>query len=337
MLRTGVQSKLKRTGRVSMATVMMFMGVAVLLILRQPTAAESHERSLLVEMEDIEDGTEETGGTSGEALGHVRELATMTLVIVCMLSVLLTAAAGINLDMFGKADEVHNHQHEIHKCLFQTTAQPSGIIIEEPAEPAAGVTLLFALRCSRWDNLHSLGPNDMSHKFHTDLRGYNAYWFHAGMAAGAHYTHAGGGASYLCLPKDPEWGSYQDGLIGHNAYLYGAEYETHNQVPFAGNGLHDHDVPCAVCHVSGRSAVMIPGRRTCKGDGWVSEYSGYLMAEYHGHPRSEWVCMDSEPEKGGSPVNHNGALFYPVEGVCGSLECPPYMQGREITCVVCTK
>eukprot|EP00058_Branchiostoma_floridae_P027478 XP_002612969.1 hypothetical protein BRAFLDRAFT_74754 [Branchiostoma floridae] len=176
------------------------------------------------------------------------------------------------------------------------------------------------------------------------------------MAAGAHYTHAGGGANYLCLPKDPEWGNHQDGFSGTNSYLYGAEYETYNQPPFVGtyicicvledsrfsrykrSGLHDHDVPCAVCHVSGRSAhLMIPGRKTCKGDGWVAEYSGYLMAEYHGHPRTEWVCMDSEPEKGGTPVNQNGALFYTVEGRCGVLECPPYVDGREITCVVCTK
>jgi hypothetical protein len=26
-----------------------------------------------------------------------------------------------------------------------------------------------------------------------------------------------------------------------------------------------------------------------------------------------------------------------VEGVCGSLPCPPYVPRREITCVVCTK
>ncbi|XP_066300478.1 uncharacterized protein [Branchiostoma lanceolatum] len=241
------------------------------------------------------------------------QLATMTLASVFVLSVLLTAAAGLNLDMFGKADEVHNHQHE-------TTAQPSGIVIEEPAEPAAGVG---GTTYTRWGRTTCPSSSTLVYE---------------GMAAGALYSHAGGGANYLCLPRDPEWGSYQDGFIGYNAYLYGAEYQTHNAIPFAGNGLHDHDVPCAVCHVSGRSAfLMIPGRRTCKGDGWVSEYSGYLMAEYHLHPRSEWVCMDSEPEKRGSPVDHDGALFYSVEGACGSLECPPYVEGREITCVVCTK
>ncbi len=30
-------------------------------------------------------------------------------------------------------------------------------------------------------------------------------------------------------------------------------------------------------------------------------------------------------------------LFYNVEAVCGSLPCPNYVNGWEITCVVCTK
>ncbi|XP_078599889.1 uncharacterized protein LOC144875034 [Branchiostoma floridae x Branchiostoma japonicum] len=57
--------KPKRSGRVSMATLLMFMGVAVLLILIQPAAAERPERSLLAILED-EDGAEEILDTAGE-------------------------------------------------------------------------------------------------------------------------------------------------------------------------------------------------------------------------------------------------------------------------------
>ena len=39
----------------------------------------------------------------------------------------------------------------------------------------------------------------------------------------------------------------------------------------------------------------------------------------------------------GGQDNKNGALFYPVEAVCGSLPCPRYVNGWELTCAVCTK
>ncbi|XP_066298228.1 uncharacterized protein [Branchiostoma lanceolatum] len=60
---TGVQNK--RAGHVSMATVMLFMGVVVLLILFEPAAAEPEE-SLLSVMEDTEDGPEETEDSPDE-------------------------------------------------------------------------------------------------------------------------------------------------------------------------------------------------------------------------------------------------------------------------------
>ncbi|XP_078658402.1 uncharacterized protein LOC144903845 [Branchiostoma floridae x Branchiostoma belcheri] len=67
---------LKRSGRISMATVMLFMGVAVVMILIQPAASHLPERSLLAIQEDIEDESEETGDSSDGARGderHVRE------------------------------------------------------------------------------------------------------------------------------------------------------------------------------------------------------------------------------------------------------------------------
>ncbi|XP_019617288.1 PREDICTED: short-chain collagen C4-like isoform X7 [Branchiostoma belcheri] len=164
---------------------------------------------------------------------------------------------------------------------------------------------------------------------------------YSGVAGGTHYTQSGGGTNYQCLPTDPQWGRYQDGVQGWKAYMYGAEYDLNTNAPFD-SSFDNHDVPCAVCYVPTRgSKLMIPARNTCY-SGWTREYHGYLMASHYSHAGSkEYVCVDEQPEAvPGAHANHNGALFYPVEARCGSLPCSPhghYVEGRELTCVVCTK
>ncbi|KAI8520393.1 hypothetical protein Bbelb_001470 [Branchiostoma belcheri] len=161
---------------------------------------------------------------------------------------------------------------------------------------------------------------------------------YSGVAGGTSSSHPGGGTNYQCLPTDPQWGRYQDGVQGYKAFMWGAEYELNTNVPFGSTSLHDNNVPCAVCYVPTRgSKLMIPARNTCY-SGWTREYHGYLMAERHNHPGSkEFVCVDEQPEAvPGGHANYNGALFYPVEARCGSLPCPQYVEGRELTCVVCT-
>ncbi|XP_019617292.1 PREDICTED: short-chain collagen C4-like [Branchiostoma belcheri] len=162
---------------------------------------------------------------------------------------------------------------------------------------------------------------------------------YSGVAGGTHYTEPGGGTNYQCLPTDPQWGQYQDGVQGYKAYMYGAEYKLVTNVPFGSTSLHQNNVPCAVCYVPTRgSKLMIPARDTCY-SGWTREYHGYLMAERHNHAGSkEFVCVDEQPEvMQGGQANQWGALFFPVEARCGSLPCPNYVEGRELTCVVCTK
>ncbi|XP_019632052.1 PREDICTED: uncharacterized protein LOC109475730 [Branchiostoma belcheri] len=164
---------------------------------------------------------------------------------------------------------------------------------------------------------------------------------YSGVAGGSAHDQPGGGTNYQCLPTDPQWGRYQDGVQGGKAFMYGAEYQLNTNIPFGSTSLHDNDVPCAVCYVPTRgSKLMIPARNTCY-SGWTREYHGYLMAEHHSHAGSkEYVCVDEQPEvMPGGQANHNGALFYPVEARCGSLPCSHdhYVEGRELTCVVCTK
>ena len=160
---------------------------------------------------------------------------------------------------------------------------------------------------------------------------------YTGRAAGSHYTHKGGGGNYQCVTEEPENFDFGPGTADHSL-IYGAEYEIAGNVPASNLPLHDHNVPCVVCFVATREAVlMVPGRFSCP-QNWTREYYGYLMAERHNHHRSTFECMDVAPETVlGGHDNHNGALFYHVEPRCGSLPCPPYEEEKEMTCVVCTR
>lgn len=88
--------------------------------------------------------------------------------------------------------------------------------------------------------------------------------YFVGFVGGSHYTHPGGAAEPLCLPSDPQWGVYKDGIDGSKGFVFGAEYETRHYNYYF-RGMHDHDVPCAVCLVRNRSVVkMFPGKTNTK-------------------------------------------------------------------------
>ena len=62
------------------------------------------------------------------------------------------------------------------------------------------------------------------------------------------------------------------------------------------------------------------------------------MAGYYKHTAgTKYTCVDSHPDTlhGGQSDKH-GRLFYLVEARCGSLKCPPYVEGRELSCGVCS-
>ncbi|KAK3100542.1 hypothetical protein FSP39_021566, partial [Pinctada imbricata] len=161
-----------------------------------------------------------------------------------------------------------------------------------------------------------------------------------GYVGGSHYTHKGAAVDYLCMPENPDRNyHYKDGASGHKGYVYGAEYEINEDDIGIGRSMHESDVPCAVCRTVGSTSVlMIPGKTKCK-QYWTKQYSGYLMAGYYGHvAASQYICVDKDAEKiPGSSANKGGKLLYPVEARCGSLKCPPYKDGQELACVVCSK
>ena len=146
--------------------------------------------------------------------------------------------------------------------------------------------------------------------------------------------------NYICLPEQPQYSTYTAGTQGGRAFLYGAEYETSlwdNSGPM--RFLHDHNVPCAVCYASTREAVvMIPARLSCPSS-WTREYYGYLMANWYGHRRTMFECVDRNAQSiPGSRANTDGTLFYHVEVQCSfGIPCPPYDTQKEVTCAVCTK
>jgi hypothetical protein len=155
-----------------------------------------------------------------------------------------------------------------------------------------------------------------------------------GFTAGSHYSHSGGAANQLCLSKKPSY-HYHFKKPRWTTLIYGAEYETHDSI---WDKLKEHDIPCAVCLIPRASIIMIPGIYDCP-DNFKLEYGGYLMAGHHTHQAgTEYICFDGNPtaEENSSPVDHNGALFYFVEAVCGSLKCRPYESGKQITCAVCS-
>ena len=169
---------------------------------------------------------------------------------------------------------------------------------------------------------------------------HNHFHFSIGIAGGKWHAHTGSGSNYLCLPEDPEYDDYQAGVSTYRAYVYSGEYQVYSDFP-PFSGKHDHDVPCAVCRTTNRGSLMtIPAKMNCPID-WTKEYHGYLMAERYNHHSSEFVCVDRNPEirSSSSAANQDGALFYPVEGRCnaGNLPCAPYINGAELTCVVCSK
>ena len=164
---------------------------------------------------------------------------------------------------------------------------------------------------------------------------------YSGRAGGPYYNQPGGGSNPQCLPLDPNFLTPISGSQIQRALMYGAEYQTWTGSNSYLHGRHDHEVPCAVCHVSNRTAVyMVPAKYTCP-TGWIREYYGYLMSEYHivfiVLSTLVWMLHYFKLATGSAVKNQDGLLFFFVEGRCGSLPCPPYDSTKELSCAVCTK
>ena len=168
---------------------------------------------------------------------------------------------------------------------------------------------------------------------------HNYYGNHRHYYGNQHHRHSGGGSNPQCLPLDPNFlTSISSGVQGRD-YIYGAEYYTYGDNKNPVKGVHLNDVPCAICHISNRTAVyMVPAKYTCP-TGWTREYYGYLMSEWYGDYRLQYTCVDKtfKVVPGSSSASTHGMFFHFVEGRCGSLPCLPYDSTRELSCAICTK
>ncbi len=158
---------------------------------------------------------------------------------------------------------------------------------------------------------------------------------YTGTTVGSHYTQAGS-AEYLCLHDKPQFLQTTAGIQTQRSQLYGTEYESHA----AFSNIFRHDAPCSVCYTPTRhTKIIIPGRISCP-PSWTREYYGYYMTSgYFADQKNKVpVCVDVQAESiPGSSAHTVTSLLYFMETTCTGIRCPPYSNGAEITCVVCTK
>ena len=166
--------------------------------------------------------------------------------------------------------------------------------------------------------------------------------------ASSNWKHNGGGANYLCLPNDPQPLDTTPGVQGERATLYGVDYHFHPDQTNVLSAVSTHNPPCVVCYTSRRETVlMLPAKPSCPSS-WTLEYAGYLVADSHGHTsKVVFECMDKDPEcipgtaewnnPSGNPA-YGGFFYFTEVATCAAgIPCPPYSQGMELSCAVCTK
>ena len=159
-----------------------------------------------------------------------------------------------------------------------------------------------------------------------------------GFAAGSAFYESGS-TDYHCLHAQPQFLRTTAGLQTYRGRLYGTEYDSVDTPPDLANQVR-HEAPCSVCYSRTRSTkITIPGRISCPSS-WTREYYGYLMGNTHQSDRGSRspACVDVNAESvPGSSSDNTKSIFAFIEFTCIGINCPPYANGAEVTCVVCTK
>ena len=119
-----------------------------------------------------------------------------------------------------------------------------------------------------------------------------------GRMAGSLWSSSGRGATcdYKCITEDLRNFDSDPINTTEAAYIHGAE---NNNVSSSSHVLYENNVPCTVCYVATRVALlMIPGKYTSL-ENWTREYYGWLMTErshpgHKGRITIEYVDIDAE-------------------------------------------
>ena len=162
---------------------------------------------------------------------------------------------------------------------------------------------------------------------------------YSGRAGGSWWYKGGGATNYVCMPDNPDYLKYDSSVEGNN-YIYGVEYRAQYRQPLKMNpDVQAHNAPCAVCMAVFRcSLLMIPGKTSCPVS-WTTEYVGYLMSAHRDqYLPTTYECVDKDTESvpGLNSAEWNSGVFRHVEATCSGMDSP-YVAGRELTCVVCTR
>ncbi|XP_033119838.1 uncharacterized protein LOC117119129 [Anneissia japonica] len=164
-----------------------------------------------------------------------------------------------------------------------------------------------------------------------------------GVMAGGINKFLGGGVNYLCLPEQPSYGFTVPDIqvymapIGATVYRGLRNFSTMDH-------LHGYEAFCSVCLADQNAIFVMPAQSTCPSD-WTLEYSGYLMGSRSNRKRTEFICVDVNSEGRDSTRNISSGLseVFIAETHCdegttgGGLPCPPYKNGAELPCAVCTR
>ena len=142
------------------------------------------------------------------------------------------------------------------------------------------------------------------------------------------------------MPLNPDYINNSRSTSGqYYSTLHGAEYDTWGGPQ---ETLGNHNVACAVCLTSTRSAMtMVPAKTQCPSS-WTREYYGYLMAERENgvqFAQSSFTCVDVNPDTiAGEARDTYGTHFTYVIATCNDgIPCPPYVASGALSCAVCTK
>ena len=170
-----------------------------------------------------------------------------------------------------------------------------------------------------------------------------------GFMAGPVYTSAGGGVNFQCLPSDPEY----DARAPTATYAaFTSVWVDPRSANAFSNNVGSKSLPCSVCEAPQRtSKIMIPAKTRCPTSDWTLEYNGFIMSSadrYNDrspitdkHFRSTYECvdMDAEPHKTVQKHSYTAAVIYTVKVDCTQFvkNCPPYQDGKALSCVVCSK
>lgn len=156
------------------------------------------------------------------------------------------------------------------------------------------------------------------------------------------------GAKYLCLHDTPSQSPNKkvDVNSQHVQNIYSTLVDR--------SGVHDnfqtnisitpgfHQAFCSVCQVTYRyDVIMMPGTTACPA-GWTREYAGYISGQMKFKRRTEFLCLDEQPDTKRDPLRLDRALttLNFVESKCWGRPCPTgadYIQYAELACVVCSR